>query len=52
MQQIEDGGALTWVGACNELNASYAADIYARLNGIAALAWLPQLAGCLVRIPA
>jgi indolepyruvate decarboxylase len=37
MQQIEDGGTLTWVGTCNELNASYAADGYARLNGIAGL---------------
>jgi indolepyruvate decarboxylase len=37
MPQIEDGDALTWVGAGNELNASYAADRYARLNGIAAL---------------
>jgi indolepyruvate decarboxylase len=37
MQQIEDGGALAWVGTCNELNASYAADGYARLNGIAGL---------------
>jgi TPP-dependent 2-oxoacid decarboxylase len=37
MQQIEETDALTWVGTCNELNASYAADGYARLNGIAAL---------------
>jgi indolepyruvate decarboxylase len=37
LQQMEDGGALTWMGACNELNASYAADGYARLNGMAAL---------------
>jgi indolepyruvate decarboxylase len=28
---------LTWVGTCGELNASYAADGYARLNGLAAL---------------
>lgn len=28
---------LLWVGACNELNAAYAADGYARLSGIAAL---------------
>jgi indolepyruvate decarboxylase len=37
LQQMEDTGALEWVGACNELNASYAADGYARLNGLAAL---------------
>ena len=28
---------LKWIGTCNELNASYAADGYARINGIAAL---------------
>lgn len=28
---------LKWIGNCNELNASYAADGYARINGIAAL---------------
>jgi len=37
LQQLEDTGTLSWVGACNELNASYAADGYARLNGMAAL---------------
>ena len=37
MQQIEDGGEIDWIGNCNELNASYAADGYARLNGMAAL---------------
>jgi indolepyruvate decarboxylase len=37
LQQMEDTGTLEWVGACNELNASYAADGYARLNGLAAL---------------
>jgi indolepyruvate decarboxylase len=37
LQQMEDSGTLTWMGACNELNASYAADGYARLNGMAAL---------------
>jgi indolepyruvate decarboxylase len=26
LQQMEDSGTLTWIGACNELNASYAAD--------------------------
>ncbi|WP_272689301.1 thiamine pyrophosphate-binding protein, partial [Providencia sp. PROV033] len=29
---------LRWVGNCNELNAAYAADGYARLKGVAALA--------------
>ena len=37
LQQMEDSGTLPWIGACNELNASYAADGYARLNGLAAL---------------
>jgi indolepyruvate decarboxylase len=37
LQQLEDSGTLEWVGTCNELNASYAADGYARLNGMAAL---------------
>ena len=37
LQQLYDAGRLTWVGACNELNASYAADGYARLNGMGAL---------------
>lgn len=33
---IEPGG-LHWVGNCNELNAAYAADAYARINGLGAL---------------
>jgi indolepyruvate decarboxylase len=37
LQQLQDSGALKWIGTCNELNASYAADGYARLNGLAAL---------------
>jgi indolepyruvate decarboxylase len=37
MQQLEDRGEPAWVGNCNELNASYATDAYARLNGIGAL---------------
>lgn len=28
---------LEWIGNCNELNAAYAADGYARIKGIAAL---------------
>lgn len=37
MQQLEDRGAPTWIGNCNELNASYATDAYARINGIGAM---------------
>src|SRR5271156_3367698 len=37
LQQIQDAGALKWIGTCSELNASYAADGYARLNGLGAL---------------
>jgi indolepyruvate decarboxylase len=37
LQQLEDAGRLRWVGTCNEMNASYAADGYARLNGMGAL---------------
>ncbi|HET6977366.1 MAG TPA: thiamine pyrophosphate-binding protein [Pyrinomonadaceae bacterium] len=37
LQQLQDTGALEWVGTCSELNASYAADGYARLNGLGAL---------------
>ena len=37
MQQLEDRGEPAWIGNCNELNASYATDAYARLNGIGAL---------------
>jgi indolepyruvate decarboxylase len=29
--------AMRWVGCCNELNAAYAADGYARIKGIAAV---------------
>jgi indolepyruvate decarboxylase len=34
---LQDAGALKCIGTCNELNASYAADSYARLNGLGAL---------------
>jgi indolepyruvate decarboxylase len=37
LQQLHDSGALKWIGTCNELNSSYAADGYARLNGLGAL---------------
>ena len=38
MQQLEDRGSPAWIGTCNELNGSYAADGYARMRGLAALA--------------
>ena len=37
LQQLQDTGALKWIGTCSELNASYAADGYSRLNGLGAL---------------
>jgi indolepyruvate decarboxylase len=37
LRQIEAGNEFLWVGNCNELNAAYAADGYARLNGISGL---------------
>jgi indolepyruvate decarboxylase len=37
MQQLEDRGKPAWIGNCNELNASYAADGYARIKGLGAL---------------
>ncbi|HMA72285.1 MAG TPA: thiamine pyrophosphate-binding protein, partial [Xanthobacteraceae bacterium] len=37
LQQLQDAGTLKWIGTCSELNASYAADGYARLKGLGAL---------------
>src|SRR5580658_5423787 len=37
MQQLEELGDPAWIGNCNELNASYATDAYARINGIGTL---------------
>ncbi|TGA97001.1 alpha-keto acid decarboxylase family protein [Sporolactobacillus shoreae] len=37
LDQIIEHPALEWVGNCNELNAAYAADGYARIHGISAL---------------
>src|SRR5262249_36808510 len=37
LQQLQDTGTLKWIGTCSELNASHAADGYARLNGLGAL---------------
>jgi indolepyruvate decarboxylase len=36
LQQMQDSGVMQWVGNCSELNASYAADGYARLKGMGA----------------
>jgi indolepyruvate decarboxylase len=37
LQQLYDAGKVEWVGTTGELTASYAADGYARLNGMGAL---------------
>src|SRR5271155_1400044 len=37
MQQLEDRGKPAWIGNCNELNASYATDAYARISGLGAM---------------
>jgi len=37
LEQIKDVDGIAFVGTCNELNASYAADGYARMNGVGAL---------------
>lgn len=37
LDQIVNLEGIEWIGTCNELNASYAADGYGRINGIAAL---------------
>jgi indolepyruvate decarboxylase len=37
LQQLQDAGTLKWIGACSELNASYAAGGYAGLNRLGAL---------------
>jgi indolepyruvate decarboxylase len=37
LQQLYDTDTLKWIGTCSELNASYAADGYARVNGLGAL---------------
>lgn len=38
LEQVEADAQLKFIGNCNELNAAYAADGYARINGFAALA--------------
>jgi indolepyruvate decarboxylase len=37
MQQLQERGEAACIGNCYELNASYATDAYARINGIGAL---------------
>jgi len=37
MQRLENRDEPALIGNCNELNASYAADAYARINGIGVL---------------
>ncbi|AXC15289.1 Pyruvate decarboxylase [Acidisarcina polymorpha] len=37
LEQVTTAGEFTFVGCCNELNASYAADGYARVRGMSAL---------------
>ncbi|MFB9950522.1 alpha-keto acid decarboxylase family protein [Rhizobium puerariae] len=37
LEQVKNMGGLEFVGTCNELNAAYAADGYARLKGCAAI---------------
>jgi indolepyruvate decarboxylase len=37
LEQLNEAEGIEFVGTCNELNASYAADGYARLNGVGAL---------------
>src|SRR5262245_15530839 len=61
LQQLHDAGRLEWIGTCNELNASFAADGYARLkglgvvlvtNGVGALSAINGVAGsCSEHVP-
>jgi indolepyruvate decarboxylase len=37
LEQIKEVDGIEFIGTCNELNAAYAADGYARINGIGAL---------------
>ena len=37
LEQLEQTRGMHWVGCCNELNAAYAADGFARTHGLAAL---------------
>lgn len=37
LEQVMTCEGIEWIGCCNELNAAYAADGYARIHGVAAL---------------
>ena len=37
LEQLEAADGLKWVGCCNERNAAYAVDAYARAHGLSAL---------------
>jgi indolepyruvate decarboxylase len=37
LEQLLQFDGIEWIGTCNELNAAYAADGYARMNGIGAM---------------
>ena len=37
LEQLAETPGMHWVGCCNELNAAYAADGFARTHGLAAL---------------
>ena len=37
LEQVVASEGIGWIGCCNELNAAYAADGYARIHGVAAL---------------
>ncbi|MBE1486693.1 indolepyruvate decarboxylase [Plantactinospora soyae] len=37
LDQVEEFPGIAWIGSCNEVNAAYAADGYARMAGISAM---------------
>ena len=37
LDQIDDAKGVIWIGNCNDLNGAYAADGYARINGMGAI---------------
>ncbi len=43
---ICDDRELRWIGGCNELNVAYAADGYARTNGMSALSTTLEWVNC------
>src|SRR5215472_1433415 len=42
---IVEHPSVNWIGCCNELNAGYAADGYARMRGVGAVAAMSAIAG-------